>query len=102
VKKLKLIWKRIKKSLKVAFSEDKCNSDFSTKWLKGGTPDMRLSRQKSRQSDAIDWGCYLTLWSRCKHKYCFKRNANPLEWLDIWLDGKMVEINGKGKIRRKR
>lgn len=24
---------------------------------------------------------------------------NPLDWLDVILNGKMVQINGKGKIR---
>lgn len=28
--------------------------------------------------------------------------VSPTEWLDIWWHGKIVQINGKGKIRVKK
>jgi len=47
-----------------------------------------------------DYGCYLTKYTRCKHTYCKKRDSQKsTEWLSIIWKNRMVEINGKGKIR---
>lgn len=54
--------------------------------------------QKKSRKFSGKWGCYLTRWTLCRHKYCLKRET---EWLDIFYKGRMVEINGKGKIREK-
>lgn len=72
------LFNRLLNALKIAFVEDKCRPDLASMWFKGGTPDVRKTG---------------TLFGHRPVK------ESPTEWLDVWLDGRMVEINGKGKIR---